>query len=1337
MSPSNSRKSPPVQEFSKYYFFKNQSSNISLVDVPLDRLKTPDFPVLNFISGDISLNFIFKFNEKKYNKINISNQGFLILREELDIESVSLLDYFNFSDSVIENDEWRLSNFLIKEQFDNSGVLVCPWFDSLSPVRKSETEPYGLIQSQEDVNFFEGLGAKYCHFHDKNGEECFLVRWRVFSGGYDESSAYLEKNLLRFEVILRSSGKIEFRYDSLDDKEINDQSLSTTNLESATIGIFVNDNGWNFRDMSDGLGHLGDSQREISNYGGFDYSVGYEDTAIGAGVEYACPYNISLISKNNTDGRKKNWPGNGVEKSQFFFNPPQRRRKVLPRVEVRKNDILSKKLTLFNDRKTLHYGEETKTHLPSGFLSMYGNGTDEAGLRQNLLGNVSFVSTLSRGTTNSFSKEVIQEYSGPFVESIIPETTSTNALEFESRFSSADKNKKTISINLSVEHKIDLHPTASSIYYYNSKQSGFFSPIAELTNPIDFILNERRPDDYFGFGPTGERYAKGGISDYELDITRPESSLGEPWSRSERGKFLNKRYPESLPLNEDLQAQHENLIHFPVQEPFLVEKIDLEIPMEAGPGWTNDRTTSGVVLGDFEEDGVSKGFSRKILDFAGPGLTVSLFKKSIEGLELVAKGTITHSNDIEKNISTRITWGKWLDDDSENACPKKVWIFEPEGFKSYGAEPSGVVVANENGEFSGRVRVSLLPETSAGAVVSSLVYFPRPLSGNTEQTPQAKSQFIVDFLKTKKYTPGAGDDVNCIVENSLKTVDVFGKSFDGNIVSCRSVLGNEIAPQTKDLEELDNPFYVADSFEDFPDALKEIVSEESDINAVFHSTHHLIDKKQSPFLIMPGDKFVLAVSKTRPALNSTSSFLNMPSSRFRHGNEHEIRFLPGNITVKLFGSNIKRFAEYNHTLGEAFYTKSITSPILTANQLDQFETNKTIEYAESYTDNFVLGSLIDLVRKSNPSLEEKRAFGRKIFSKLLVDRTTDPETYGDYERESIRIQPRSEFAGMQNFVKVSSKNERYYDSAMPQIEKILEIDGSELISVGSLSNVFPSGTLDNGKNYGVIFFNMPTGSAGLNTDGIVNNDWMWSFPFEEKYKSAPRVLSLNSRISSKREITAIFDFSTDNLIDSKKTIDHLIIGRRKKLPSGYRFNICLDIVDNKKVGLSNSDINKIIYGFGDDNTLNPDDMFGHNHQPVFRKNLNHTIAYGTKSIPGSLSISPKIRGWKYGAISGDPYFSSVVLRRGSYGQFRDMLEQRLFSKFVRLSDEGQHIETFDGPVSVKFVDYRENIIDPLKTDHQNITSDSSSALPYFDGEARSRPPVEPNNLGRTIVTLDI
>ena len=62
MSPTNSRKSPPVQDFSKYYFFKSQGGDISLSNVPLDRLKTPVFPVPGFISGDIGLNFSFKFN---------------------------------------------------------------------------------------------------------------------------------------------------------------------------------------------------------------------------------------------------------------------------------------------------------------------------------------------------------------------------------------------------------------------------------------------------------------------------------------------------------------------------------------------------------------------------------------------------------------------------------------------------------------------------------------------------------------------------------------------------------------------------------------------------------------------------------------------------------------------------------------------------------------------------------------------------------------------------------------------------------------------------------------------------------------------------------------------------------------------------------------------------------------------------------------------------------------------------------------------------------------------------------------------------------------------------
>lgn len=131
-----------------------------------------------------------------------------------------------------------------------------------------------------------------------------------------------------------------------------------------------------------------------------------------------------------------------------------------------------------------------------------------------------------------------------------------------------------------------------------------------------------------------------------------------------------------------------------------------------------------------------------------------------------------------------------------------------------------------------------------------------------------------------------------------------------------------------------------------------------------------------------------------------------------------------------------------------------------------------------------------------------------------------------------------------------------------------------------------------------------------------------------------------------------------------------------------------------------------------------------------------------------IAISPVIRGWKYGIYNGFPAHSRVIFRRNRYGQFRDMLEQRLFTTFCntdatilfnvakgnRVRSE-EKLKTFtiqEGPVSVKFVKQAVQIddnnfgkitieeVDPASTTSQNLTKNASSALPYFDGESRSR-----------------
>jgi hypothetical protein len=137
-------------------------------------------------------------------------------------------------------------------------------------------------------------------------------------------------------------------------------------------------------------------------------------------------------------------------------------------------------------------------------------------------------------------------------------------------------------------------------------------------------------------------------------------------------------------------------------------------------------------------------------------------------------------------------------------------------------------------------------------------------------------------------------------------------------------------------------------------------------------------------------------------------------------------------------------------------------------------------------------------------------------------------------------------------------------------------------------------------------------------------------------------------------------------------------------------------------------------------------------------------------------LSPIIRGWKYGLYSGLNSHSRATFRRDRFGQFRDMLEQRIYTKFINdsftpfgdIATSGHKI-TQDplesavqstrqqpgnlgpAPVSVSFVKqaYTRNErgigkiylveVDPATTNSQNLSTEVTSSLPYFDGVARN------------------
>jgi hypothetical protein len=177
---------------------------------------------------------------------------------------------------------------------------------------------------------------------------------------------------------------------------------------------------------------------------------------------------------------------------------------------------------------------------------------------------------------------------------------------------------------------------------------------------------------------------------------------------------------------------------------------------------------------------------------------------------------------------------------------------------------------------------------------------------------------------------------------------------------------------------------------------------------------------------------------------------------------------------------------------------------------------------------------------------------------------------------------------------------------------------------------------------------------------------------------------------------------------------------------------------------------------------------GANNYPEFRSHKVdarfNPIAPGTRSqVTGTIDrysgevfgVSPVIRGWKYGLYSGLPMNSKAVFRRDKYGQLRDMLEQRPFTKYIdylssptdddAIVDRGfdrdnsslltrtrQANQTREAPVSVVFVKQKyvkddrgigsifSERVDPYLTTSQNLSPEVTSSLPYFDGIARHR-----------------
>lgn len=121
----------------------------------------------------------------------------------------------------------------------------------------------------------------------------------------------------------------------------------------------------------------------------------------------------------------------------------------------------------------------------------------------------------------------------------------------------------------------------------------------------------------------------------------------------------------------------------------------------------------------------------------------------------------------------------------------------------------------------------------------------------------------------------------------------------------------------------------------------------------------------------------------------------------------------------------------------------------------------------------------------------------------------------------------------------------------------------------------------------------------------------------------------------------------------------------------------------------------------------------------FYSRASITSVDGSSRISGIYGTAVRFHpaGFKYGYMNCDHLSPSMIHRGDRYGQFRDMLEQRLYGKTYNYGDEFNKRGEAESAVSCIFVDADGSpITDSTKTQCLNLSTTMTSSKPFIEGE---------------------
>ncbi len=828
-------------------------------------------------------------------------------------------------------------------------------------------------------------------------------------------------------------------------------------------------------------------------------------------------------------------------------------------------------------------------------------------------------------------------------------------------FTSNLSSKTIIRFDLPMASRYTLLDTTASAYYYDVSSRTFvripntnqYSPGGGLGFNGDTVNHPRN------IPQPREELLFGPLGKYSSNVLNIGTVLSQaPPPLRVTEVFFNNLATTNLNLSTTTpSASHQISLNTMINQPFLLEKCVIELPFEAGPGWFNDRTMVSCI----DENVIDPDY---YTDIGGPAITVGLFNSFGTTKDLILSATIVPSPDNVKSLTLNNVHNPPFSSSISRV------IRTPSGFATFSTP--GVVVNRPNTttqQFSGSVKIEIEPFASTG--ISTL--FHRLAPGFVEQL-----YFNSSFERS-----------------SIFIQTVCGRSKVGGLenLTGRTIFGRTTS--TPSFVEIPNPSLSL-----------HVASGTSGVNEdiVYYTTEK---HSKAPYLLFPQDKLFLTLSKYRSAFVSSSNFSNPPSRSqatnepnalywFYHSSSHDVSIPTGTIRLTLYGSLVRENSEFHDTLNSRLDTEQIHEMIGSEPIVDVFDVFYSTELSGSTIDRFMTGSIL-----TKTSLARQR-----VFSLSGIDDTRKTLVNGEkgvpFDDVSLSkmLTPRAEIATNFRNIQCSSSEERFWDSMVPNIIDITRINNGTI----QVNSSFASTQVSNE-------ISLDTESASC------DKVWTKSFPFESKYSTVARVNQDKLR----------FKISNDTVFRSVE--NQFTIGLRPGVvggsPAGTNFSDTspANFRDHKdttgystlQTGLLTTDLFKIYFGIGDLNTMYSSSLgagyIGSTQLASYR------VKAHDQTQNWDYLHKPLIRGWKYGLASGLPLFTKAVFARNRYGFMRDMLEQRIDTKFLA---QGMNIRATDSVIRVRFVNSSGDSVRPEETFSSNLSLEVTSSLPYFDDEVRNR-----------------